>query len=84
MASAPDVVLLDINLPGETGWSVLRSDEFGAAGRPPVVVASAMSVSPAKLREFGVAGYLPKPFALDTLGATLDRLLSTEDKGKES
>lgn len=80
----PDIVLLDINLPGETGWSVLRSHEYVAAGRPPVVVASAMSVSPARLREFGAAGYLPKPFALDTLGATLDRLLSMEDKGKES
>ena len=43
-----------------------------------------MSVSPARLREFGVAGYLPKPFALDTLGTTLDRLLSTEDKETES
>lgn len=74
----PDIVLLDINLPGDTGWSVLRSDEFAAAGRPPVVVASAMSVSAARLREFGVAGYLPKPFALDTLGATLRRLLTTE------
>jgi DNA-binding response OmpR family regulator len=80
----PDIVLLDINLPGETGWSVLRSEEFVAAGRPPVVVASAMSISPARLREFDVAGYLPKPFALDTLGATLDRLLSMEAKGKES
>jgi DNA-binding response OmpR family regulator len=80
----PDIVLLDINLPGETGWSVLRSEAFEAAGRPPVVVASAMSVSPARLREFGVAGYLPKPFAMDTLGTTLDRLLSTEEKGMES
>ncbi len=79
----PDVVLLDINLPGETGWSVLRSAAFEAAGRPPVVVASAMSVSPARLREFGVAGYLPKPFAMDTLGSTLDRLLASDDQGKE-
>jgi DNA-binding response OmpR family regulator len=80
----PGIVLLDINLPGETGWSVLRSDEFAAAGRPPVVVASAMFVSPARLREFDVAGYLPKPFALDTLGATLDRLLAVEAKGTEA
>jgi DNA-binding response OmpR family regulator len=78
----PDIVLLDINLPGETGWSVLRSRAFEAAGRPPVVVASAMSVSPARLREFGVAGYLPKPFAMDTLGVTLDRLLTTEEYDK--
>ena len=76
----PDIVLLDINLPGDTGWSVLRSPAFEAAGRPPVVVASAMSISPARLREFGVAGYLPKPFAMDTLGTTLDRLLTEEEK----
>jgi two-component system, OmpR family, response regulator len=76
----PDLVILDINLPGETGWSVLRSDAFEAAGRPPVIVASAMAISPARLREFGVAGYLPKPFALDTLGTTLDRLLNSEEK----
>lgn len=74
----PDLILLDINLPGETGWSVLRSEAFEAAGRPPVIVASAMAVSPARLREFGVAGYLPKPFALDTLRSTLDRLLTKE------
>lgn len=78
----PSLVLLDINLPGETGWSVLRSDQFAAAGRPPVVVASAMSVSPARLREFGVAGYLPKPFALDTLRSTIDRLLAGEDNAR--
>ncbi len=76
----PDLILLDINLPGETGWSVLRSEAFAAAGHPPVVVASAMAVSPGRLREFGVAGYLPKPFALDTLRSTLDRLLTTEPK----
>ena len=74
----PDLVLLDINLPGDTGWSVLRSAAFDGAGRPPVVVASAMAVSPARLREFDVAGYLPKPFAMDTLRSTLDRLLDKE------
>ena len=74
----PDVVLLDINLPGETGWSVLRSDALSAAGRPPVVVASAMAVSPARLREYGIEGFLPKPFALDTLRSTIERVLKKE------
>ena len=74
----PDLLLLDINLPGETGWSLLRSEAFAEAGRPPVIVASAMSVSPDRLREFGVAGYLPKPFALDTLRSTIERLLNEE------
>lgn len=72
-----DLLLLDINLPGETGWSVLRSPSYERAGRPPVVIASAMSVSPARLRELGVAGYLPKPFALETLHSTIERLLAT-------
>jgi DNA-binding response OmpR family regulator len=74
----PDLILLDINLPGDTGWSVLRSEAYRAAGSPPVIIASAMAVSPARLREFDVAGYLPKPFALETLRSTLDRLLTKE------
>ena len=72
----PDLVLLDINLPGETGWSVLRSDAFAAAGRPPVVVASAMAVSPARFREFGVAGYLPSRSRSTPCGRRIDRLLA--------
>jgi response regulator of citrate/malate metabolism len=43
-----------------------------------------MSVSPARLREFGVAGYLPKPFAMDTLGTTLDRLLYSDEADTDS
>jgi len=70
----PDLVLLDINLPGETGWSLLRAPELAAAGGPPVVITSATTISPRRLREFEVAGYLPKPFPLDTLRATIDRL----------
>lgn len=76
----PDLILLDINLPGETGWSVLRSEAYAMAGRPPVVVVTAMSVNPARLREFDIAGHLPKPFALDTLRTTIDRLLTGQAK----
>jgi len=71
----PDLILLDINLPGETGWTVLRSEAYEVAGRPPVIVASAMAVNPARLREYGVAGYLPKPFAMETLRSTIERSL---------
>ena len=78
----PDVVILDLNLPGDTGWDVLRSPALAAAGSPPVVIASATTVSPKRLAEFGVAGYLPKPFPLETLVATIERLLNS-DKDKE-
>jgi DNA-binding response OmpR family regulator len=63
----PTVVLLDINLPGDSGWAFLRGDALAAVGLPPVYVVSATAVSSAHLHEFGVAGYLPKPFAMSTL-----------------
>ena len=76
----PDIVLLDLNLPGDTGWDLLRGPALEAAGSPPVIIASATTVSPKRLSEFGVAGYLPKPFPLETLVATLERLLDSDDK----
>jgi DNA-binding response OmpR family regulator len=71
--SGVSLVILDINLPGESGWSLLRGPEYVAAGRPPVVVMTATHVHSSWLREFGVAGYLPKPFAMETLLATIER-----------
>jgi DNA-binding response OmpR family regulator len=71
----PALVLLDLNLPGETGWALLRSETLAAAGRPPVVITTATAVSPKRLRELSVAGYLPKPFSLETLLATVERFV---------
>jgi DNA-binding response OmpR family regulator len=75
----PGAVLLDLNLPGDTGWDLLRGPALAAAGSPPVIITSATTVSPKRLAEFGCAGYLPKPFPLETLVATLERLLSTKE-----
>jgi DNA-binding response OmpR family regulator len=77
----PDLILLDLNLPGDTGWDFVRSGAIAAAGSPPVVIASATAVSPKRLAEFGVAGYLPKPFPLETLVATVERLTDPEKTG---
>lgn len=79
----PTVVLLDINLPGASGWDLLRSGGLRAAGSPPVYVVSATSVPPARLREFGVAGFLPKPFAVPTLIEIVERHRG-EDDGAET
>ena len=73
----PDLVLLDLNLPGETGWDLLRGPDLTDAGSPPVVITSATSVSPRRLTEFHVAGYLPKPFPLETLVAIIERVVPT-------
>jgi DNA-binding response OmpR family regulator len=74
----PALVLLDLNLPGDTGWDLLRGPALAGAGSPPVVITSATTVSPKRLAEFHVAGYLPKPFPLETLIATVERLISSE------
>ena len=80
----PTVVLLDINLPGESGWSLLRGLELAKAGSPPVYVVSATVIPSARLREFRVAGYLPKPFPLETLVATVERLISSENETEKA
>jgi DNA-binding response OmpR family regulator len=80
----PALVVLDVNLPGDTGWDLLRGPALAAAGSPPVVIASATTVSPLRLAEFGVAGYLPKPFALETLVATIERQLKPWRKDEEA
>jgi DNA-binding response OmpR family regulator len=73
----PALVVLDLNLPGDTGWDLLRSAAMRAAAPPPVVIASAVAVSPRRLSEFDIAGYLPKPFPLETLLQTVERVIST-------
>jgi two-component system OmpR family response regulator len=77
----PGVVVLDLNLPGDNGWDLLRGPALEAAGSPPVVVASALTVSPMRLAEFQVAGYLPKPFPIETLVSTIERLLKPLEEG---
>jgi CheY-like chemotaxis protein len=76
-ASVFDLVVLDINLPDETGWEVLRVAQRegwlhlqqidGDKQRLPVVVISAVRVSSSRLQEFAPLAYLPKPFPLEAL-----------------
>ena len=80
----PTVVLLDINLPGASGWSLLRGPELAAAGSPPVYVVSATSIPSARLREFNVAGFLPKPFALPTLVEMVERGGLNDERAAEA
>jgi DNA-binding response OmpR family regulator len=74
LAPQPALVVLDVNLPGDSGWSLFRRGTLGVAGAAPTVITSAVPVSPARLREFRVAGYLPKPFSMAALVDCVERL----------
>lgn len=69
-----DLVLLDINLPDQTGWDILRaavSEQLlpvvSQEENIPVVVLSAVRVTAARLAEFHPLAYLPKPFPMEAL-----------------
>jgi DNA-binding response OmpR family regulator len=62
----PDVILLDINLPGRSGWDLLR--QLKSEGKHiPTIIVSAVRVSTERLDEFKPLAYLPKPFPLEAL-----------------
>jgi DNA-binding response OmpR family regulator len=76
-ATSFDLIVLDINLPDQTGWDVLRAALSegriepliveGQGEKLPVVVLSAVRVGPGRLAEFHPLAYLPKPFPMDAL-----------------
>ena len=74
--NAPDVIVLDINLPDGSGWDVLRGLESSSA-RPAVVAISAVPPARKRLDEFGPLTFLPKPFLIDALLRAIDRALES-------
>jgi two-component system cell cycle response regulator DivK len=76
---APDLVLMDIQLPGMSGIEalhVLRADE--ATRRIPIVAvtASVMQQDRTLITAAGFDDYIPKPIELRPFLATVDRLLA--------
>jgi CheY-like chemotaxis protein len=75
---APDIVLLDLNLPGMDGYSVLswlRSRD--ATRRTPVVVLTAKGDEDNEVRvfELGADDFLTKPFRAKALSARIEAVL---------
>jgi DNA-binding response OmpR family regulator len=65
-AACPDLLLLDINLPDQTGWDVLRELKRRGTAVPTIVV-SAVRISQSRMDEFQPLAYLPKPFPIEAL-----------------
>lgn len=71
-----DVVVLDVNLPGMDGWSVIREFRL-SGGHTPVLFLTARDKIEDRVKglELGADDYLVKPFAFSELLARLRSLL---------
>lgn len=70
----PSLILLDLMMPGLDGPSVSRRlAEQGCFA--PVVVVTADRTGAARAKEMGAVAFLAKPFDLDGLLATIERVL---------
>lgn len=77
----PDLVVLDLNLPGKDGFELL--DAWKGRLRVPVIVLTARQELEARLRSFGLGAvdYLAKPFWMEELVARIRaRLLLREER----
>jgi len=79
----PDILLLDIGMPGLDGFAVVRAlrEDARSASLPVLAVtAYAMQGDREKILSSGFDGYLSKPVNARTLAEELDRLTSQRDK----
>lgn len=71
-AAPPDLVLLDVAMPGMSGTNVLRELRGGEFATLPVIMATA-GLQPHTLLDEGATDVLAKPFAIEQLLATIAR-----------
>lgn len=75
----PDLILLDINMPGMTGWEVKqRLQEDPAASHIPVIAVTAQggtSIQTSAMRTLAFTDFVRKPFRMADLLGAVERAL---------
>lgn len=82
--SRPDIILMDINLPGMSGFEAIEKLKHDPETQKiPVIAlsAAAMSKDIQKGAEAGFFAYLTKPFVIDDLLTTIDQALAANKFG---
>ena len=79
MRELPDAIVLDINMPGGTGFEVLkRLRSSTKTCQIPVVIVSGNEMDPDNVKKIGAAGFLHKPVNADALCATVNQVLDPQ------
>lgn len=71
----PDLLILDIMIPGVDGVEVCRRIKAGPANKTAIIAVSGMAESEEKILEAGADAFMSKPVDLDKLYAEARRLL---------
>lgn len=70
-----DLVVLDLMMPVMDGWTFARRMRDARRGDVPIVILSAATDLGRHAATIGAAGVIPKPFDLDTLLPTIERVV---------
>ena len=83
----PNVIIIDINLPDQSGWDVLRRlrEDPQLAMRPPpsVIIMTAVRPHDKRIAEFHPDAVLLKPFPIDALLRLSERVLTKQPAARE-
>jgi DNA-binding NtrC family response regulator len=80
----PDLILLDVILPGTDGLAVLQTLRMESKMTPVIMLTGTKSVKTAvDAMKFGAADYLSKPFDVDELRIVIDRVLNASELERE-
>jgi DNA-binding NtrC family response regulator len=81
---SPDLVLLDVILPGTDGLAVLQNMRTEEPNTPVIMLTGTKSVKTAvDAMKLGAADYLSKPFDVEELRIVVDRTLNSQDLERE-
>ena len=71
----PDLLILDIMIPGVDGVEVCRRIKADQANKTAIIAVSGVSDSERKILQAGADSFMPKPVDLDKLHSEARRLL---------
>lgn len=80
----PDLILLDVILPGTDGLAMLQTLRMESKMTPVIMLTGTKSVKTAvDAMKLGAADYLSKPFDVDELRIVIDRVLNSSELERE-